>query len=176
MQSLQTWQMYEGEKSSGRDQTLIVCCELEKRPAVIRFLLYISQSCPCVHGCQHVHWHSKTCSSCWVLAAKRSDAANTHTHSPHQAQIIHIFYAQTDLKTSAWFHLCSFKAYPTTAWQIMMQSVTNDVWKSHPNSPYSCTLYLEHEQMNRQTKLLPHCIILRKIKCVIFQSFINIKT
>lgn len=33
------------------------------------FLLYISQSCPCVRGCQHAYLHSGTCSSRRVLAA-----------------------------------------------------------------------------------------------------------
>lgn len=57
-------------KSCGEDQMLIVFCELEKHLAVMGLLLYISQSCPCVHGCQHAYLHSQTCSSCQVLAVK----------------------------------------------------------------------------------------------------------
>lgn len=43
MQLLQTWHTCEGKKkkkSSGKDQTVIVCCELEKRPAVMEIFAF----------------------------------------------------------------------------------------------------------------------------------------
>lgn len=79
------------------------------------FLLYISQSCPCVRGCQHAYLHSQTRSSCLVLVAHAQmqltpdavqlDVSIKIGFSAHKQKLLqvhqalnHAHFNQTDIK------------------------------------------------------------------------------